>query len=134
MTATSSSFTRVPESEYAALERAARESLVDHAGKPDFAAIRQTPEFQRLRRRLTRFIVPAVGFFLSWYLTYVLLAAYAPGLMSRPVLGTVNLGLLLGLSQFVTTVVIMLLYGRFARRHVDPEVAALRERAGANRS
>ena len=133
MTATSS-FTRVPESEYAALERAARESLVDHAGKPDFAAIRQTPEFQRLRRRLTRFIVPAVGFFLFWYLTYVLLAAYAPGLMSRPVLGTINLGLLLGLSQFVSTVVIMLLYGRFAKRHVDPEVAGLRRRAGADRS
>ena len=130
----SSSFTRVPDSEYAALERAARESLVDDAGNPDFAAIRQTPEFQRLRRRLTRFVVPAAGFFLLWYFTYVLLAAYAPGLMGTEVLGTVNLGLLLGLSQFVTTVVIMLLYGRFAHRHIDPEVAALRERAGAVRS
>jgi uncharacterized membrane protein (DUF485 family) len=129
-----SSFTRVPESEYAALERAARKSLVDDAGNPDFAAIRRTPEFLRLRRRLARFVWPAAGFFLAWYLTYVLLAAYAPGLMSRTVLGNVNLGLLLGLSQFVTTVVIMLLYGRYTRRHVDPEVAALRERAGAQRS
>ena len=133
MTATSS-FTRVPESEYAALERAARESLVDHAGNPDFTAIRQTPEFLRLRRRLARFVWPAIGFFLCWYLTYVLLAAYAPGLMSRPVLGNVNLGLLLGLSQFVTTVLIMVGYGRFTRRHIDPEVAALRERAGAEPS
>jgi uncharacterized membrane protein (DUF485 family) len=132
MTATSS-FTRVLDSEYTAREAAARKSLVDHAGNPDFSAIRQTPEFQRLRRRLTRFVLPAAAFFLCWYLTYVLLAAYAPGLMSRPVLGHVNLGLLLGLSQFATTVVIMLLYGRFAKRHVDPEVAALRERAGASR-
>lgn len=133
MTATSS-FTRVAESDYAALERDARESLVDHAGNPDFAAIRQTPEFLRLRRRLARFVVPAAGFFLTWYLTYVLLAAYAPGLLARPVLGTVNLGLLLGLSQFVTTVVITLLYGRFAKRHLDPDVVRLRRRAGAEPS
>jgi uncharacterized membrane protein (DUF485 family) len=127
-----SSFTRVHESEYAALEHAARESLVDDAGNPDFAAIRRTPEFQRLRRRLIRFVVPALGIFLGWYLIFVLLATYASGLLSRPVLGTVNLGLLLGLSQFVSTIVIMLIYGRFARRNLDPEVAALRERAGAN--
>lgn len=133
MTATSS-FTRVPESEYAALEQAARESLVDHAGNPDFAAIRQTPELARVKSRLARFVWPATGFVLIWYLTYVLLAAYWPSLMSRPVLGSVNLGLLLGLSQFVTTIVIMLGYSRFARRRIDPDVAALRERAGANRS
>jgi len=107
---------------------------VDEAGNPDFAAIRQTPEFQRLRRRVTRFVLPAAGLFLGWYLTYVLFAAFAPGLMSRPVLGSVNVGLLLGLSQFATTIVIMLAYGRFAKRHIDPDVAALRERAGADRS
>ena len=129
-----SSFTRVPESEYAALEQAARESLVDHAGNPDFAAIRQTPELTRVRSRLARFVWPVTGFVLVWYLTYVLLGAYAPGLMTRPVWGSVNLGLLLGLSQFLTTVVIMLGYSWFARRHIDPDVAALRERAGADRS
>src|SRR5262245_37667392 len=106
MTATSS-FTRVPDSEYAALARAAQESLVDDAGNPDFAAIKQTPEFQRLRRRLARFVIPAMALFLCWYFTFVLLAAYAPGLMTQEVFGSVNLGLLLGLSQFLTTIVIM---------------------------
>lgn len=129
-----SSFTRVPESEYAALEQAAQESLLDHAGNPDFAAIRQTPELVRVRSRLARFVWPVTGFVLAWYLTFVLLGAYAPGLMSRPVLGSVNLGLLLGLSQFLTTIVIMLGYSWFARRHIDPDVAQLRARAGANRS
>lgn len=129
-----SSFTRVPDSEYVALEEAARESLVDHAGNPDFAAIRHTPELIRVRRRLARFVWPTTGFVLVWYLTFVLLGAYAPGLMSRPVWGSVNLGLLLGLSQFGTTIVIMLSYSWFARRHIDPDVAALRARAGAGRS
>jgi uncharacterized membrane protein (DUF485 family) len=54
--------------------------------------------------------------------------------MSQRVFGSVTVGLLLGLSQFVTTVVIMLLYLRFTKRKVDPRVAALRERAGRPRS
>src|SRR5262245_36341501 len=126
----SSSFTRVPDSEYAALERAARESLVDDAGNPDFAAIRQTPEFRRLRHRLTRFVLPAAGLFLGWYLLFMLLATYAPGLMTTAALGLVNVGLLFALAQFAITIGIMVAYGRFAKRHVDPEVEALRERAG----
>jgi uncharacterized membrane protein (DUF485 family) len=118
-----SSFTRAPEREY----------LVDASGEPDFAAIRSQPEFSALRRRVTRFVFPAAASFFCWYLTYVLLAAYATGFMSQPVFGSINVGLLLGLSQFVSTVVVMLLYSRFARRNLDPQVAGLRDRAGVDR-
>ncbi|HEX2132057.1 MAG TPA: DUF485 domain-containing protein [Actinophytocola sp.] len=118
-----SSFTRAPESEY----------LVDSSGAPDFAALRAQPEFVALRRRFTRFVFPAAALFLCWYLTYVLLAAYAPDLMAVAVFGSVNIGMLLGLSQFASTVVIMVLYSRFARRRLDPQIAALRERAGVRR-
>lgn len=93
---------------------------------PDFEAIRNSPEFVRLRRRLLRFIFPMSALFLVWYLTYVVLAAYAHEFMSERVWGNVTVGLLLGLSQFVTTVVIMLCYLRFAKRRVDPAVAELR--------
>jgi uncharacterized membrane protein (DUF485 family) len=118
-----SSFTRAPESDY----------LVDSAGAPDFAALRAQPELVALRRRIVRFVFPASALFLCWYLTYVLLAAYAPELMAVRVFGSVNVGMLLGLSQFASTVLIMVLYSRFARRRIDPTVAALRERAGAPR-
>lgn len=118
-----SSFSRVPE----------KEILVDSEGEPDFAAIMAQPEFLALRRRLIRFVFPATGLFLCWYLTYVLLAAYAEEFMARPVFGSVNVGLLLGLSQFLSTVVIMALYAMFTRKRVDPQVTALRERAGAAR-
>ena len=118
-----SSFTQAPEREY----------LVDAAGDPDFAAIQAHPEFLALRRRVLRFVFPSAALFLCWYLTYVLLAAYAEDFMATRVFGSVNVGLLLGLSQFVSTVVIMVLYARFAGRTVDPRVEALRERAGANR-
>lgn len=74
------------------------------------------------------------GIFLVWYLTYVLLAAYASDFMGKQVSENITVGLLLGLSQFLSTIVIMLLYVRFARRNIDPAVAALRERAGVGRS
>lgn len=129
--ATISSFTRVPETgHYAAVEPGRPDSLLDAEGNPDFPAILASPEFVRVRRRLLLFTIPMTVLFFCWYMTYVLLAAYAREFMSEKVFGSVNVGLLLGLSQFVTTVVIMLAYVRFANRKVDPEIAALRERAG----
>ena len=80
-----------------------------------------------------RFVFPMSGLFLVWYLTYVVLAAYAHDFMSRRAFGNITVGLLLGLSQFVTTVVIMLCYLRFARRQLDPQTAELRARMGAGR-
>lgn len=132
-----SSFTRAPEpGDYVAFEPVENDfpGTIAHSaapgGPPDFAAIRDDPDFVLLRRRITRFVFPAAALFLTWYLTYVLLAAYAPGFMAHRVTGSVTVGLLLGLSQFVTTVTIMLWYARFARKNVDPKIAELRRRAG----
>lgn len=98
----------------------------DEDGEIDYLALQQSPDFQRLRRRALGFAVPATAFFLVWYLTYVVLSAYAPEFMGTPVFGVVNLGLVLGGLQFVSTVVITLLYGRHARKRVDPDVDAVR--------
>ncbi|GAB3439095.1 DUF485 domain-containing protein [Actinophytocola sediminis] len=117
-----SSFTRLPEKDY----------LADEAGAPDFGMIHDLPEFRALRRRVVRFVFPAAALFFCWYLTYVLLAAYAEEFMATPVFGSVNVGLLLGLSQFLSTVLIMTAYSRFARRKMDPQVSALRARAGGH--
>ena len=131
-----SSFTRAPEpGEYVAFEPLENDFSVESQpvvpdGPPDFAAIREHPDFVLVRRRLTRFVFPVSALFLAWYLTYVLLAAYAPGFMAHRVTGSVTVGLLLGLSQFVTTVTIMLAYARFTRKNVDPKIAALRRAAG----
>jgi uncharacterized membrane protein (DUF485 family) len=131
--------TRAPEpGRYVAFEPAPDEP-VDHFlpdfgdernGSPDFAAIRDDDDFRLVRRRLARFVLPVSAAFLAWYLTFVLLAAYAPDFMGTMVFGRVTVGLLFGLSQFVTTVVIMLWYARFMRTKVDPAVEELRRRAG----
>jgi uncharacterized membrane protein (DUF485 family) len=135
-----SSFTRAQEpGRYVAFEPAPKPVENDfHSGfpttenGPDYAAIRAHPDFVRVRRRLTRVIFPASALFLAWYLTYVLLAAYAPEFMASRAFGSVTVGLLLGLSQFVTTVAIMLWYARFARTKIDPEIDRLRGMAGEN--
>ena len=67
------------------------------------------------------------GLFLTWYFVYVLLATYAADFMATKVLGNINLGLILGLGQFVSTFVITALYVRFANRDLDPRSAAIRE-------
>jgi uncharacterized membrane protein (DUF485 family) len=101
-------------------------------GEPDFAAIYDSPEFTALRRRFRAFVFPMAALFLLWYLTYVLLAAYARGFMSHRLSGLVTVGLVLGLLQFVSTAAITFGYVRNARRRLDPGVAAIRAAVGAD--
>ena len=64
--------------------------------------------------------------FLVWYLLYVVLAVYAPGFMSTKVLGNVNIGIIFGLLQFVTTFTITGCYVAFANKKLDPRASSLR--------
>ncbi|MGV9799460.1 DUF485 domain-containing protein [Mycobacterium sp. NPDC003449] len=93
----------------------------------EFLAAQTSPEFQELRHRLRRFVFPMTAFFLLWYALYVLLGAFAHDFMATPVFGNVNVGLLIGLGQFLSTFVITGLYVRFANRELDPRAAAIRE-------
>ena len=99
-------------------------------GAPDYAAIHDSPQFTALRRRFRRFVFPMAALFFCWYLTYVLLAAYARGFMSHRLFGLVTVGLVLGLLQFASTIAITVAYVRFARKNLDPQVAAIRAAAG----
>ena len=87
-----------------------------------------TPEFVELRSKLRRFVFPMSAAFMLWYLAYVLLASYAPGFMAIPVLGNINIGIVVGLLQFVTTFVITGIYVRYADRHLDPVAESIRIR------
>ena len=89
--------------------------------------MKESPEFVALRRRLRGFAFPMTALFLLWYVAYVLLASYARELMATPVLGGINLGLVIGLAQFATTFALTAAYVRYARRRLDPLAAQLRE-------
>lgn len=93
-----------------------------------WVSAQNSPEFASLRRSLRRFVFPVSVLFLVWYLLYVLLADYAHGLMSIKLIGNINIGLVLGLLQFVSTFVITTVYVRYANRRLDPVSAEIRER------
>ena len=79
-----------------------------------------SPRFKELKRRHRSFVLPVAALFLVWYFVYVLLADFAHDFMGTPVFGNVNVGLLLGLGQFVTTFAITTWYVWYAGRKLDP--------------
>lgn len=85
-------------------------------------------DFATLRKRLRAFVFPVSALFLVWYLVYVLLADYAHGFMSIKVVGNINIGLVLGLLQFVSTFAITALYVRYANRQLDPVAERVRSK------
>jgi uncharacterized membrane protein (DUF485 family) len=91
-----------------------------------YIEVARTPEFDALRRALRRFVFPVSAAFLLWYALYVLLSAYARDFMSTKVVGHVNIALIFGLLQFVSTFLIAWLYVRYADRRVDPLADELR--------
>ena len=97
----------------------------------EYRQAQDSPEFVELRRRFRRFAVPMTVAFLAWYLLYVLLSSYAHDFMATKVFGNVNLGLLLGLGQFVTTFLITTLYVRYSGRTTDPIADEMRGRLEA---
>ena len=92
----------------------------------DFEATERSESFQRLKKRHRGFVFPLAIAFLLWYFAYVLLADYAHEFMSTKVFGNVNIGLLLGLGQFVTTFAITTWYVSYANRKLDPIAAQIR--------
>jgi uncharacterized membrane protein (DUF485 family) len=97
----------------------------------EYRQAQDSPEFTELRRRFRSFAVPMTVAFLAWYLLYVLLSTYAHDFMSTEVFGNVNIGILLGLGQFLTTFLITQLYVRHAGRSTDPIADEMRHRLEA---
>ncbi len=93
----------------------------------DYRAVQQSDRFQNLRKRQRSFVFPVLAACLVWYLAYVLLAMYAHGFMSTPVFGHVNVAMLLGLAQIVTTFAVTMWYVSYANRRLDPLAAEIRD-------
>jgi uncharacterized membrane protein (DUF485 family) len=68
-----------------------------------------------------------VAFFV-WYALYVILSAYARGFMSIKIVGHINVALVFGLLQFLSTFLIAWLYSWYASRRLDPLAEQLRVR------
>ena len=104
------------------------EQPIRHTGGTGYEEVQASEEFQDLRRRFRRFVFPLTGFFLVWYFLYVGLAAYAPDFMSTKVVGNINVALIFGLLQFVSTFLIAWYYSRYANRELDPVADSIRNK------
>jgi uncharacterized membrane protein (DUF485 family) len=101
-------------------------SEVLEPAETDYQRVQRSQEFQDLRRRFRTFVFPMTAFFLVWYFLYVLLAAYAHDFMSTRVVGTITVGLLFGLAQFVSTFAITMIYASWANKKQDAVADRLR--------
>jgi uncharacterized membrane protein (DUF485 family) len=79
--------------------------------------IAATDGFKHLVKTKMKFIIPATIFFIVYYFALPILVGYAPELMNRKVIGSVNVAYLFALSQFFMAWIVALLYVRVASRH-----------------
>ncbi|RKN46251.1 DUF485 domain-containing protein [Micromonospora endolithica] len=95
-----------------------------------YIAVQRSDEFAGLRRALRGFIFPMTVAFFLWYALYVILSAYARDFMGTKLVGNINVALVFGLLQFVSTFLIAWLYSRYADRKIDPIADRIREEIG----
>ena len=93
-----------------------------------YQAVQRSEDFQRLRRKLRSFIFPMTVAFFLWYLLYVVLSVYARGFMSTKIVGNINVALIFGLLQFVSTFLIAWYYARYSSRELDPIADSIRNK------
>ncbi|MGW3744670.1 DUF485 domain-containing protein [Streptomyces sp. NPDC005146] len=98
----------------------------------EFIEVQESAEFAELRHAHRSFAFPLTIAFVLWYLLYVLLSNYAGGFMGTKLFGNVNVALVFGLAQFLTTFLIAWLYSRHAATKLDPKAAAIKSRMEAD--
>ncbi|MEU5686832.1 DUF485 domain-containing protein [Streptomyces venezuelae] len=94
----------------------------------EFAEVQESAEFGELRSAHRSFAFPLTIAFIAWYLVYVLLSNYAGDFMGTKLFGNINVALVLGLGQFLTTFLIAWFYSRHAASKLDPKAEAIRAR------
>ena len=108
-------------------KRRARRTTSGRASEQEvYERIASESDFADLRRRYRRFAFPATIAFMAWYILYIVCNNWARDFMGTKVVGNINVALIFGLLQFVSTFVIAIVYARYADRKIDPLADDLR--------
>ncbi|TDC42813.1 DUF485 domain-containing protein [Actinomadura sp. KC345] len=91
-----------------------------------YASIAVYERFRLLNGRFRRAALVIATMSLGWYSVYVGLSAFARDFMGRTVAGHVNVALLLGVLQILSTFALAWAYVAYARRRLDPLAGELR--------
>ena len=93
-----------------------------------YEQMQASDRFQELRRKFRSWTFPATVAFLAWYLLYVIMSNWANDFMNTKLVGNINVALVFGLLQFVSTFGIAWLYARHANKELDPIASRLQAR------
>jgi uncharacterized membrane protein (DUF485 family) len=93
-----------------------------------YQKVQESSDFQDLRRRFRNFAFPMTAAFLAWYLLYVIMSGWARDFLGTKLVGNINVALVFGILQFVSTFLIAWLYARHADRKLDALAGKLRGR------
>ncbi|MBD3946424.1 DUF485 domain-containing protein [Nocardioides ganghwensis] len=103
---------------------------------PVYDRLHESSEYTELRKRYRGFVIPATAAFLAWYLLYVIMSNWAGGFMATKLVGNINVALVFGLLQFVTTFGLAWMYSRYSNARLDPLARSLeqsyRDQAGTD--
>lgn len=88
-------------------------------GKTQWDRVSEMDEFRLLLLAKVGFVVPATIFFVVYYFALPVLVGYAPAMMSKKVIGPLNIAYIFALSQFFMAWGIAWLYVRAARQFDD---------------
>ena len=98
------------------------------SGHSVYVELHDSAEFKELRKKYRAFAIPWTIAFLAWYLLYVVMSNWATGFMDAKVIGNINVALVFGLLQFVSTFAIAILYSKHAAKNFDPLARGLETR------
>jgi uncharacterized membrane protein (DUF485 family) len=82
--------------------------------EPDWTALARSPQFRQLMASRRRFLVAGTAFYCGYFLAFLCLLGFAPDTMSKRVVGSVTLALVLGMSLIVLAFVMAFLHARRA--------------------
>ena len=92
---------------------------------PEIARVLNHPAFIELRSKRSRLAARLSIAMLVIYYGFILLIAFAPASLAPPVLGTVSLGIVLGLGVILSAIVLTGIYVWQANRDYDPLIAEI---------
>ena len=96
-----------------------------------FVEVQESAEFAELRRAHRSFAFPLTVAFIAWYLLYVVMCNWATDFMNIKLFGNINVALVFGLLQFVTTFLLAWIYSRYSTNRLDPLARRLDEQYDA---
>jgi len=85
-----------------------------------YERIHASDDFVALKKAYRGFAFPMTVAFMVWYLTYVVCSSWARGFMDTKLFGNINVALVFGLLQFVSTFLIAYVYAGYAAKRLDP--------------